>query len=583
MVCALTAVLPGAARLHAQEAGAECAHGRISSVFIDNHSVFDLSDPDMDGRLRWAYRLANRLHPATREDVIRRELLFQEGDCYQPEVLRESERILRASTFIANADVFGVPQPDGTYHVIVDTQDEWSLQVQPQVGRGGQVELRGLNVQENNLFGTGRRLAVFSVESRDTRIYGASFGTPQLFNTRWDLQLSGGKTPVGNFAYQALAYPFVGETGRWAMRQHVQQFDRYFEFLAPTDSGRGLVLLPESRRTFDVGAVYRTGRRGNLFLLGGALLGEWIWYPADAVVWRDNDRSAGRAIPLEPVSQRFDSVANVRAMLLIGQRNVYFVRRRGLNTVNGNEDIRLGVEAELGFGHTVAPLSTEQGLSLDAGLFAAGELPGGVLTGTQIIAEGKRSSNSPPTESEWADVLVQLDAFAYWRPSPESRHTVVGAFSAAGGWYPSVPLQLTLGGRTGLRGAPDYLYPGAQRAVFTLEHRQYLGWPLPNLFDLGTAAFVDVGRIWAGDAPFGVTSDVRSSVGVGLRAALPPGSQQTLRVDFAAPIASGVRFSDVQISVALGQAIGSRALRNDPQLRRSSRRGISASLFSYPN
>ena len=51
-----------------------CAEGRISSVFVDNHSVFDLSDPDLNMRFGWAYRLANRLHPATRQSVIRREL-----------------------------------------------------------------------------------------------------------------------------------------------------------------------------------------------------------------------------------------------------------------------------------------------------------------------------------------------------------------------------------------------------------------------------------------------------------------------------------------------------------------------------
>src|SRR5690606_2437620 len=82
------AALPGAAA--AQDAEPACAEGRISSVFVDNHSVFDLSDPDLNMRFAWAYRLANGLHAATRESVIRRELLFEPGDCYQVELLRDS-------------------------------------------------------------------------------------------------------------------------------------------------------------------------------------------------------------------------------------------------------------------------------------------------------------------------------------------------------------------------------------------------------------------------------------------------------------------------------------------------------------
>ena len=40
-------------------------------MFIDSHSVFDLSDPDMESRFAWAFRLANRIHVRTDEDVIR--------------------------------------------------------------------------------------------------------------------------------------------------------------------------------------------------------------------------------------------------------------------------------------------------------------------------------------------------------------------------------------------------------------------------------------------------------------------------------------------------------------------------------
>lgn len=58
---------------------AQCPGGVIDYVFIDNASIFDPRETDADSRFTWAYRLANRLHRRTRDEVIRRELLFAEG------------------------------------------------------------------------------------------------------------------------------------------------------------------------------------------------------------------------------------------------------------------------------------------------------------------------------------------------------------------------------------------------------------------------------------------------------------------------------------------------------------------------
>ena len=65
----------------------------------------------------------------TRESFVRRELLFREGECFDSLRLAESGRILRSYPFIARADLFAVAQPDGSKHVVVDTQDEWTTKV----------------------------------------------------------------------------------------------------------------------------------------------------------------------------------------------------------------------------------------------------------------------------------------------------------------------------------------------------------------------------------------------------------------------------------------------------------------------
>jgi hypothetical protein len=57
--------------------------------------------------------------------------------------------------------------------------------------------------------------------------------------------------------------------------------------------------------------------------------------------------------------------------------------------------------------------------------------------------------------------------------------------------------------------------------------------------DLGGAAFIDAGRQWSGDVPFGVTTPVKASIGIALLAAVPSRSARLWRADLAVPISRG--------------------------------------------
>ena len=582
-------VLAAAVPAGAQAGDAACGEGRVSEIFVDNRSVFDVGGSELDDRFNWAYRSANRMHVRTREAVIRRELLFREGDCYVPELLEDSERILRSLSFIAEADVFAVPQPDGTRHVVVETRDEWSMRLEPQWDSDeGSVQVTGVELREDNLFGTGQHVSAYFKEQQGERVYGASVGTRQLLGTRMDAEVGVARTPVGVSVVQRLAYPFRGENGRWAFRQQIEHLERNFVIYVPTsdDGDVRRRYFEEERRSFDVGTVMRLGRRGRLTLFGVALAGEWTEYPRDYLSEDGGgDQPAMQQLaPGEriPVVTGLDTISSVRVVFLAGQRNVWFERRRALDAVRGTEDVRLGVEAEVGIGRSLAAFSDDDDLLVDLGFSIAGAPAAGLLAGLSARAEGRRDFGAEAGSVEWRNLFGQADAWAYWRPSEESRHTVVAAVSAVGGWRTMVPFQLTMGNRAGLRGFPTHAWPGERRLVASLEHRAYVGWPYARLFDLGTAVFVDAGKMWVGGDTFGATSPVEASVGVGLRAAFPPGSRRTYRMDVAIPVSNGVSGRNVVVTFGVGQAIG-RARGDDPQLRRSSRRALSASLFSFPN
>jgi hypothetical protein len=564
----------------ASEARAECPDGRVASVFVDNHSVFDLTDPARNGQFAWAFRLANRMHVRTREDVILRELLFQRGDCYDPVRLEESARQLRAAGFIADADVYGIRQPDGNWHIVVDTRDEWSTRVDLRLDSREGSGITGFRFTEENVLGSGRSVSAFSLRSQGERVYGATYFTPQLFDSRWTAESSVGRTPTGALVSLAVLRPFLGEGGGWAARQHLRYHDRYFQYLAPVDGGLVRVLLPEERRRLELGAMRRFGRPGGLTILGAGLVGDWSRFGEPFA------EEAGQDIegfdPRETVVG-LDSLGSVRFEIVAGKRNVRFLRTRGVNSLRGSEDIPVGAEMEIGIGRSLVFLSTSDDLSLHLGSYFAGGLPRGALGGLRSTLEGRRDYDAPADEPEWRDLLGHLEAWVFWRPSEDSRHSWIGAVTAAGGWRTVLPFQLTLGSDAGLRGYPRVVHPAGRRVVSTLEWRTAMGSPFSGLMDLGTAAFVDVGRAWAGGAPFGTDSPTLVDAGVGVRVAFPPGARTTYRLDLAVPLEGDGRFNSLRIAVGLDRSVmvGRRA--DDPQLLRSLRRGVTASLFNYPH
>jgi hypothetical protein len=555
----------------------ECRIGEISQIWVDNHSVFDLSQTDQERRFSWAFRLVNRLHIRTREEVILRELVFEVGDCYEPEILRESERVLRATGIIADVDIYGIRQPDGTVHVVVDTRDEWTTRVEAQAEPGSGLRLSGISVREDNLLGSGRRAAAFYVRSDEQTVYGMSYLDPQFLASRWQVGLAGGRTPAGGMFSQSLDLPFIGETGRRAVRQRLEHHDRNFSYLV-RDEGRLIrVHIPESRRAFEVGGAIRVGERGRLTMLGLLVSGEWITYPGHAELEGEDGIPAPDSL-VAPITARLDSIAAVRTRLVLGQRNVYYVRRRSLDSVNATEDVRLGAEVELGIGRTLNAFSTHEDLELMLGLVGGGALGSRALGGARFVFEGKRDYRAGPDEPEWQDVFGQMEIWGYWQPRMASRHTLVAAVSAAGGWNSRIPFQLTIGGATGLRGYPFHVAPGGSRVIGSLEARSFLGWPHPHLFDLGSTVFLDIGRTWAGQVPFGTDSPIHANLGVGLRAAFPPGSYNTFRFDVAAPITGGLRPGDLVFSLGTGYTVG-RQTRIDREMLRSTRRGTRVSPF----
>lgn len=131
----------------------------VDSIVIENMDAFD------DSRAHTyydstAFKILNVIHVETRKSVIRKMLLFREGDEVNLYNLIESEKILREETYISDASITR-EELDGKNVLRVRTSDNWTLSPWASLESPGGGELYyGIGIQESNFLGFGQKIAV---------------------------------------------------------------------------------------------------------------------------------------------------------------------------------------------------------------------------------------------------------------------------------------------------------------------------------------------------------------------------------------------------------------------------------------
>jgi hypothetical protein len=510
-----------------------------------------------------ASAVGDAVHWRTREEVVRRELLFGVGDACDPARLAETARVLRAQPYIREATVLALPSPNGGVDVLVTTRDEWSLHVSGRVSGGDGFPLRRALLGEENLLGEAihAQLRYDGLQRRPA--YDAQVVADQFLGLR-EGQLVGGRSSVGAIAEERLLRPFRSEYDRVAWRESVRYRHEPFAFVSPV---LGEVDQPLLTMSADVGAAVRSGTPGRLRMVGAALSAERVVAKGAPLASVLADDSLAATL----LAGRFAERRSMRVLLFAGARALRFTSRTGLDAVHSYEDVREGVEAGL-----VAGRSLFGGGGLQRDWFAAAELyMGGAFPKLLVFARGKIEGRYLLAERRWDAVLADVRLNVYTEQGPRS--SIAYTAGGAGGWHTSTPFQLTLGGPDGIRGYGVSTLPVGRRVELLAEHRYFLGTVF-GVADVGTAAFVDVGRGWAGDALFGADTGMRVAVGGGVRFAVPRGSRRTYRLDLAVPLVHG---HGIEFEIAVNQQFG--VLRGEPaDVERSREQLSSTSVFNYP-
>jgi hypothetical protein len=184
----------------------------IGEIEIVSEDVFT----DEEAARGAVYRTANALHMSTRSSVVRKFLLFEEGDPYVASRIEESERNLRDLTFLQSASITVSEPHNGVVDVRVRTQDSWSFQPGGKAGSSGGETDFGFSIEEENFLGRGKGLKLIYGSDVDRTSLGVRYRDPALFGRYWKTQALFLDNSDGRQLTIDLARPFFAFATPWA-------------------------------------------------------------------------------------------------------------------------------------------------------------------------------------------------------------------------------------------------------------------------------------------------------------------------------------------------------------------------------
>jgi len=499
----------------------------IGSITIANGSIFDLDNPAENKAL---YRLANRLHITTQPHVIAQQLLFAPGDRFSPEVIEESERILRSNRYIQDASIDPVQRDDGVVDIEVKTTDVWTLAPKLQFSRSGGTNSSGFGVRETNLLGRGIEVEAMVKSTVDRDSVVLKFDDQNVRDSWYGIATALDVSSDGHAYFLDFGKPF------YSLNSTDSNAVRYF------DSDRVDSLYDHG----ELAAQYRHRTRNDEIFVGWSRGRRQNWvtrYTAGLAYEQHRFDAAGPdylATPLLPEDRQF-----LYPFVGIELVQDHYEKIENLDQIHRTEDRFLGTSLSARFGLAAAGMGSDRSAMLTT--IGARTSFGDPERSVLFLSSGL---NARLETGGWRNLVLDMDA-RYYRRQSEKRLFFAG-ISGSLGQALDLDQQLELGGDTGLRGYPLRYQAGEQRILLTLEQRVFTDWYPWRLFRIGAAVFFDAGRVWGPNA-LGVPNDgLLRDVGVGLRIGNPrSGIAKMAHVDLAVPLDGTDAIKNVQLLVSV--------------------------------
>jgi len=455
-------------------------HLRIENITILRKNIFDTSRADQ----RHVFgSVVNAVHLPTRESVIRGELLFNEGEMFDMELLKESERHLRALGYIGDVITRCDTLTDSTIAVTVETHDKWTIDMLPAYKQGGGVEDFRFSLKDDNFLGGGQSLSLsytYRSDRPDPHGMDLAFLERNLYGTRLSA--------------------LVRHRNTWDQTFNAVRLERnYFSDRTPWAGGIYAELGKQRLLLYDEGALVHeevSGREAQSAWVSVSL-GEGPFIRPMVSYTRTRSNFA--------MARRFDNLDLVTfGVSLLGRQ---FVERSFLNNFGRVEDVPIGIHVGFSIGKNIRGART-LGVDYSLGVF---------WKHSWLLSEGSYLGWSASYQSFFEGLhrpesTLEFMLLHHWKVS--RYHTLVARASMAAGFGWLGRRQLLLGTSTGLRGYDEYSFQGDRRIIYGVEHRVFTDVDI-FIFRFGAAAFLDGGTAWTGGPAGG--QRFHHAVGCGLR------------------------------------------------------------------
>lgn len=478
----------------------------IRAVEIRRHGVFDSTEAT-----NWIFRTANSLHATTRNNVIRRELLFRPGEPYDSARVAETARNLRSLGVFRSVDIDTMRTDSGLVARVV-TRDGWSTRLDFRFKSTGDQIIFTAGILESNLFGTITEASVWYRKDPDRSSWVTTFRQPRLLWNAVGVGVRYDDRSDGRIISGTITQPFFSLSSPHGFQVDGEDRDeRILRFFDGSDVARDTV-----RRRFvlgraEYGVALRASPTGYLRVGINGQIRREDYLPEALHASTPFTRTLTGAI---------GGFAEWRlARYIVAQGFQGFGRQEDVDV---SSFLRLGVNvAPRAFGYDrdgVGPnLSAQTGRSLGHGFIYLGAVASGLLSSAGLDSGQAQVSGTLVLQPGRRHVAV-LHGSAGWQKN-----------NRPGGEY-------DLGAGFGPRALRLHAFTG-DRYVFSMaEYRWTAAEDLWGLVGVGLAGFVDHGGAWYDGTPRRTGWDA----GFGLR--LGPSrtpEPEAIRVDLAYRFASG--------------------------------------------
>lgn len=559
LLFAATTLLSARSEAQGQPAPGSCDGRRITSIsVISDRPPFAGSA----GLWRATARALGLHHATTRPEVVRGYSLLKVGSLCSDTAVAETERVLRALPFLADAQARALDDGSGGVAIDIRTTDEIPVLVSGSLRHGVP---SALSLGNENVAGLGIRLVVGGQRAGAYRAAGHfEFADYAPFNRAATLRLQAARDPLGSHVDFDVTHLFRSNSQRRAWFASYRLGDDFPLVRAQTGEARTVEVHSDR---WSIGGVFRRIVGPLVTLAGPVAIGGRVSPVNGAIVVTDTG-----AFPVSDLAlvSNFEPFRSARLGALVGVRHVRYVSRVGLDGLFAPQDVMVGWQV----GIVAAPgIPNGDGRDLLLGhSIYVGAAYGHFVALGDAEAEGRRDY----VGNRWASTVGNARVGVYFSPSPRLLFDVQDNYSALG--KARLPTQLSLGDPLGgPRGFVGSNLMGGHRNVTRMEVRGASPRAVHGA-DVGLALFADAGELWPGDVPYGV-SVTRQSVGVSFLASYPTRSKRLYRVDFAFPIQRQGRGLEVRFTNGDATA----ALAAEPSDVTQARLApIPASLFAWP-